>query len=248
MRKAILTSLIFWLLSLMIFSQEANPKSVVFLKNGESLKGQVLMKTSEVLVLQTDDGGRYQFQLSEIDKIEQGRKSIEKESTGEISNFAGIIELNGGLAYASLEGAQFSPLISGTVALGSRDFLKSTFFAGIGTGMEAVFSKEDNENLLLVPLFIRLNKTFTDNSIKPYFGTDAGYAFCLNKEYKGGVLFKLTGGANFSVSRKLSFNVGVFGKIQQISGTVIEKNEWGEFLKQGTTPLYSTGLSFAFLF
>ncbi len=230
------------------FAQEANPRNTIFLKNGDSFKGQILMRTDEIIIIQTDDGKRYQLQLSEIDRIQQDMKSIDKDGTGKASNFGGIIDLEGGLAYASTEGLQYSPATSATIALGVRDFLKSNVFAGLGSGVQVVFSKNENKNLLLLPLFIQLNKTFTNNSVKPFIGTKAGYAFSLNKEYQGGVLFKLAGGAAFSISRRLSFNVGVFGKIQQISGTVIERNELGKFVKQGTTPLYSTGLNLGFIF
>lgn len=231
-----------------ILAQEATPQSTVYLKNGDVFKGRILMSTDEVMMIQTDDGKRYQFLTSEIERISEDRQKKDSRQIGKESNFGVIIDLEGGIANASTENIRNSPLISGSAALGTKNLFNSNTFAGLGTGVEFIFPKNEGKNLILLPIFIQLNKTFTDNPIKPFIGTKTGYSFGLNKEYKGGVFIKLSGGANFSISEKTSVNLGVFGKIQQISGLIIEKNEWGEFVKNGTTPLYSIGLNFAFIF
>ena len=82
----------------------------------------------------------------------------------------------------------------------------------------------------------------------PFIASHAGYAFKLNENYGGGAYFKLSSGASFQITEKTAFNIGLFGKIQQISGTIIEQNHLGEFTGEGNAKMYSTGLNVSFIF
>ena len=232
-----------------VFAQEPSVKSTVYLKNGTVFNGEILMKSDDVMVMKTDDGIRYQFQMSEIDRVEHGQKRVEKpKSEAKQSNFSGILEINGAFAKAAIEGLEFSPQFSANLALGTRDMLKTKTFVGIGTGFELIPLKYNNKELAFIPIFVQISKTLNNKPISPFIGLKSGYSFNLNKEYKGGVLLQLTSGVNVKLNNYKSLNVGIFGKIQEVSGTITENNEYGSFTKQGSTKIINVGISAGFAF
>lgn len=230
------------------FAQESSVKSKVYLKNGTVFNGEILMTTDGVMVMQTDDGKRYQFQISEIDRVEQGLKKEETAQSDVLRNFSGTLEINGGFAKAPIEGFRFSPQFSATIALGTKNFLKTKTFVGIGTGFELIPLQYNPEELTFIPIFIQINKILSNGTTSPFVGLKSGYSFSLNNAYKAGMLVQLASGVNFKISNDKSLNVGIFGKIQEISGTIIENNEHGSFVKHGATKILNGGLSLGFLF
>ena len=71
MRKTVVTILILLLSVAASFAQEAAPKDIIVLRNGDRLTGVIVLQTDETVMIQTDDGKRFQFQIGEIERIEQ---------------------------------------------------------------------------------------------------------------------------------------------------------------------------------
>ncbi|HHT21776.1 MAG TPA: hypothetical protein GXZ87_00470 [Bacteroidales bacterium] len=232
------------------FAQESIVRDVILLKSGEKVQGKIISQTDKVLTLKTDDGKRFQFQLSEIVSIEQEEttRKPEVKPTQHQGNFTGIIEINGGVASAKATPIPASPAMAVSLAFGSKNAFGSNGFLGLGVGYETSLAKNNSNKLTFLPVFILLQKTFTTNKTAPFIASHVGYTFKLNENYGGGAYFKLSGGVNFQIAEKTAFNIGLFGKIQQISGTIIEQNHLGEFMGEGNTKLYSAGLSLSFIF
>lgn len=241
-------SIIFSLSSFaVLFAQEMKSQDVLHLKNGEVFKGMIMLKTDDVVVLNTDDGKRYQFQLSDIEKLGQEIPKTRTEKNKLPSSFATLVELNGGISSVPIASFQTTPMFSCSVALGSKDTFGTNTFAGIGLGYEAVFSKSD-KTMSFLPIFVQIHKNLSNKPINPYVGMKSGYALCFNDEFTGGAFVCLALGINFRLADEKSFNLGLLGKIQSVSGTIIERNELGEFTTQGSTPMYTFGLNIGFIF
>lgn len=243
-------ALIFFLLILTSgFGQELKPRDVIILKNGEKYSGQIILKSDETVMLQTDDGKRYQFQTAEIKEIEREKiKSRPQQREPKSNSNLGVLaELRGGIA-RSKSISLTSPETETSVAIGLRNAFGSKAFVGIGSGLDFIFAKDELKKMTFIPIFIQIHKNLTDNQIKPFIGTKIGYAIGVNENYKGGLSASLSSGINIPVSGRTSINIGIFGKIQQINGAVTEWNELGEFSKNGTAPIGAVGLNFSFLF
>ncbi len=233
-----------------LLAQESNMRDVVILKNGEKIHGEIVSVSDEILILITEDGKRFQFQLSEISSLEKeviSQKNDTKPNHNQ-GNFAGIAELNGGITKASSTEIPASPTMALSLAFGSKNAFKSNVFLGLGVGYETILTKDKSQSMSFLPVFLQIHKTLSENKIAPFVASNLGYAFKMNENYGGGAYFKLSGGVNFQITQKSAFNIGIFGKIQKISGTIIENNNLGEFVTEGNTKMFSTGLSAAFIF
>lgn len=251
MKKAFFTLILLLLPLFLGFGQETSSKDVIVLKNGNKFIGEIVLQTDDTVIFQTNDGKRYQFQTSEIERMGQKEtKPIVKateQHLREARNFSGLIEIKGGIAN-STPASVTAPNFGCSVALGSRNAFGSQAFAGIGTGIEFVLAKEKGKKMAFIPIFIQVHKNLTDNQIKPFIGTKIGYTVSTTKNYKGGTAALLSSGISIPFFRRSAINVGIFGKIQQITGTIIVRNEWGDFTKHGTSPLVSTGGVVSFQF
>lgn len=233
-----------------VFAQNSQLRDVILLKSGEKVQGKIISRTNNVLTLKTDDGKRFQFQLSEIASIKQEEISRKPEvkPTQHQGNFAGILEINGGVAIAKSTPIPTSLAMAASLAFGSKNAFASNGFLGLGVGYETSLAKNNSDKLTFLPVFILLQKTFTTNRTAPFVSSNVGYAFKLNENYVGGAYFKLSVGVSLHVSEKTAFNIGLYGKIQQISGTVIEQNHLGEFTGEGNAKMLGTGLGVSFIF
>ncbi len=232
------------------FAQETVMRDVVFLKSGEKIYGEIIGKTDKIITLKTDDGNRFQFQFSDIASIEKEitHQKPKVKPTKSQGNLSGMMEISGGISKASSTAISLSPSPAISLAFGSKNAFNSSAFLGIGVGYETLLAKDGSQNLTFLPVFLQIYKTLSEHKVAPFVASSLGYAFKMNESYSGGAYFKLSGGANFQLTQNRAFSIGVFGKIQKISGTIIETNNLGEFITEGNTKMYSTGLSATFIF
>ena len=245
--------LLFFLAFVFCVQLQAQDKmtEIITLKTGEKYQGEIVLRTDDVVMLRTSDGKRYQFQISEIERIGLKNTVQSDENSGENThqgNFAGIIDVTGGLALAPFTLIDNALTMSATLAFGSRNAFGTSAFAGVGAGYVAITGTEKSENLTYIPLFLQAFVPLQNSRISPAIGTKAGYSFTLSEQNKGGPFFNLSGGISYKITTISSLYVGFYGQAQGISGTVIETNELGEFTKQGNAMIFSLGLNAAFLF
>jgi len=249
MRKTVVTILILLLSVAASFAQEAAPKDIIVLRNGDRLTGVIVLQTDETVMIQTDDGKRFQFQIGEIERIEQEKikSKVNKMRPAKTGNFGVLAAMELGLAKSS-EAAITAPDIDVSVAFGSKNAFGSETFAGIGAGFELIPAKAEDKRMTFIPIFLQIHKNLTNNNIKPFIGTKIGHAISVHENYKGGTFALLTSGINFPIAQRSSINAGIFGKIQQIKGSIIEKNKLGDFIKNGTTQFSTFGVNISFIF
>ncbi len=246
MKRLIQLVALFLLLSISTFAQQAVTQSVITLKTGERYRGEIVMRTDEIVMLKTGDGKRYQFRVGEIEKIKQETlREIQVDANGNRtagSHFAGIISVNGGAA--SAPGAvSLSPSAHLSLALGTRNAFHSNAFLGFGLGVETIFAKNNTLNYL--PVFIQIQ---SDRSKQIAGGIKTGYDFALNKIYKGGPMAEISGGVNQQLTGNTGLFFGLFAQVRQINGMVTETTPWGKFTGTNNAALYTLGLKAAYMF
>jgi len=228
----------------------------IILKTGEVYVGELVVHNQEMVMIKTQNGNRYQFQLSEIKEI--GREKLVQLPPDSIqrvrvlnrrgnANFCGMIELTGGISQAKYTfGA--SPNTQFSLLFGCKRIYGQNLFLGAGLGYNTTHAGEKPATIRFLPLFLRLQNTLTSNRTAPYLGMDVGYAFALNTEYGGGALIKISAGVTHKLNYKTAFFAGAYAGVQSLSAPLTETNKLGVYSYRGKTTMRSVGIKIGMCF
>lgn len=223
----------------------------ITLHSGEVFVGKIIIKNSELIMISTADGMRFQFAMSEVKKIETIRPKQQKIDSIQLNNkstshFNAIIDSYSG--YSTAAGAfKWSAIQQMSIVFGNNVTNKNPAYLGAGIGYTVVFVKK-NEVVSFLPLFFRCSQRFNGNHISPFIGFDAGYAFSLEPVSGGGEFFKLFLGLDHKIAHKTTFSVAIFGGVQGFKTKLVDNNTFGSFIYFGKTSIVSTGLKLALQF
>ncbi len=237
------------LFTLNAWCQDKTSLDKVTLKTGDVYTGEIIVKTDDLIMLKMKDGSRFQFQTSEISKIE---KAIQNEESNTQSpevteikkssdNFTGIIEFAGGVSSAQ-NAFDSSTNTQVSLIFGNKSVLGKQLFLGAGIGYNTTLIETKSELVSFLPLFLRMQNTFSTSRTSPYIGMDAGYAFALNENYGGGLFAKLSVGISYKISYKTFISLGIYGGINSIAANQIETNNLGTFSYYGNTSMNIVGV------
>ncbi|MDD5184893.1 MAG: hypothetical protein PHS84_06480 [Paludibacter sp.] len=237
-------------ISMSLSAQGNSVQDKITLKTGEIYVGKIVLKTNDMIMLNTIDGTRYQFQLSEIEKMETETKpntskvdkpdSI-KTTTYNYGNFGGLVELSGGISNAK-NSFGWSPNTQLSLIFGNKNLLGKNLFGGIGIGYNYTFLATSTKSIEFLPLFVHIRSSLKNKRTSPYFGMDIGYAFALNTGNSGGSLIKISAGLSHKISLKTIFFAGIYAGVQTFSGILTETNSLGSFTYTGETSMNNLGL------
>ena len=250
--KRLLSFVVFCLFfCFLTYAQQTVNKSIIYLKNGEKYRGEIVLRTNDILMLKMEDDKRFQFQINEIATIKQENNiDIKHDDTVNAykNNLSKIITLSGGAAIApgALKLMPLSPTIGVSFAFGSNNLFKSGSFLGLGIGYESIIS--NLSNISFIPVFLQIHSAFEKTKRRMAFGLKAGYDFSINNSYKGGPMAEISEGMNYRYSSDVVFFVGLYEQIRQINGSVRENNQWGSFTSTSNTALYNIGLKASLIF
>lgn len=224
----------------------------ITLTSGESYIGTILAQNSEVLMIKTSDGRRYQFPTKQVKLVEKisanaaqkDTLSASHHTTSDNEYFSGQIELGIGLTHSNLT-IPSSPIYDTSLCFGYKRMFNKDLFLGAGAGLCSI-QNSDAKSIKFAPLFLRLQ---TENSAKKnsvFFGLDAGYSLSISDSYKGGVLAKMAIGLSHHISAKTSINAAVYGAVYKLSGTVAysnpSSNNGALYYGEGTLSVLSSGI------
>lgn len=236
-----------------VFAQENTLLDKITLKTGEVYTGEILVQNSEVVMLKSANGTRYQFQLSEVRKIEKiAKEAVMKNdsSTHPIGNndsFAGFLEIAGGVAAA---GNCFtsSPNLQASLIFGSKSMLGKLIFMGIGAGLNSTFTGGNNSSVNFVPVFVKMQVKLSKNISAPYFGLDAGYAFAMSDGFGGGPFTKISTGVSRKISYKSTFSFGLFVGVNSLEANLTEINNANSYSYYSNTVMTNYGIMLGLMF
>lgn len=243
---------IFILGSLFVNAQDAVQKDKITLNSGEVYIGEILVQNTEMIMLRSADGTRYQFQLSEIKKVEKELVPIISIANPIDHNltsvsFSGVFELSGGVTYAK-NCIETSPNAQLALIFGNKNAFQKNLFLGLGIGFNNAFVSSNSTSIAFLPMFLRLQSTLTKSRTAPFVGMDAGYAFALSQGFGGGTLVKVTAGISHRINYKTFLIAGVYARVNAISGNLTETNDLGTFSYYGSTTMTSAGVKFGLQF
>lgn len=255
-KKDILRKPLFLLLLLSVagftaLAQEPGKSYHIKLKSGETIQGKLLVKTEIALTIETAKRERFQFSLADIEQWSEDfnlQQEQKKPSQKQTSSFAIRTELNAGVVRVERVALSTTPMASLRLSLGSDHVFGMPVYLGVGTGFKRIFREGINETVDFVPVYLDMQVPLWQGKTQPYVAGKLGYNFSAKGNWSGGVLSELGAGLRFGFTEKVALHVGVFGSVEQILGTVIEQNRWGEFVSEGRASLHGSGLSISLIF
>ena len=236
--------------SVQLWSQEKNIQEKITLNSGEIYVGKVVLKTADMIMIASKDGTRYQFQLTDVKKVEsesKNSKKLEPDINTPSSDFGGIVELSAGIAKAN-NSFDWSPNTQLSLMFGSKQFIGQPLFLGVGVGYNNSYLGVNSQNVSFLPLFLRIQTFTTKKRTAPYIGIDAGYGLALTNHYGGGALAKLSIGIVHKISYKAKLLVGLYAGVQSFTGTLTDIVDSKPYTHYDQTSMNSIGLKLGFLF
>lgn len=231
-----------------IFGQQKTT-DVIYLKNGDKYTGKIVFKNEEVIMLETNDGKRFQFQTSEIKETTQEEATSNESQTQTYNkgNLVGLLQLDGGTS-AIKGGIKTSPMVDLSLAFGSKKVLGKNMFLGVGGGFENIFDSSNKRSISFLPIFAQMKNTFSERNNSPALNLKLGYAFPLQQDYRGGLYFYTSGGINLKNTESSNIYLGLYVKIQSTSGKISETFQQDTFTSVSNAVITSIGVSTAITF
>ena len=241
--------LFFFLFFAFLIANAQEGTSKITLKSGAVFVGELILKNDELIMLKDNTGARFQFLVSEIDKIEKATTepiTTTKQAPIETSrneNFCGHIELSFGNASARKAFGSSSATQLG-LTFGNRKSFGKDLYIGIGAG----YFRIADANLGLIPATLKIQTYTSKNRTSPFVGFESGYAFSATKNYSGGPFAKISLGINHRLNYKSAIYAGISAGVYSISGQLTETTQNGNFTFVGTTTCNILGLKVGFQF
>jgi len=232
------------------FAQELIFHDKITLKSGAVYVGNIILKTNEMLMIETRDGKKIQFPLEEIiatDKTSiptENKTNLQKQSPKNGGVIYGNIELSAGLSNA-YQAFTWCPSTEVSILFGKKNITEKNLLFAFGSGYILVFRSSTVEPIRFLPLFVRLQNTLYKTRISPFIGLDAGYIFGLSNGYGGGLMAKFSAGLIQKLSYKSDLYLGLYTGISSIFTTISTTNELGTFSYPNQTEMTNLGLKIA---
>jgi len=249
--------LLFVFIFAFIFNTRAEVEDKVVLKTGEVFIGQIIVQTSEIVMIKTLNNLRFQFPVSSIRSIGKtdGKEflvntpdSIKVDDLTNNENLCGMLELSGDISSGKYS---FSKSPGGEVSMvfGTRKLMGETLFAGVGAGYYVVSIPTKSEIISFIPIFLRFQSAdLNKHTTAPYISLDAGYAFSTEQSYKGGTFAKFSVGVIHKITYKTSIYSGLYARVQGFSGELTEIVENKSVTYIGNSSIYGFGLKIGLQF
>lgn len=190
----------------------------LILRTGARVKGEILFRNEEVVIIRNAEGARFQYPRAEVQEIlmvdpveEEVVAEEKKDEIGTSKKASVALELGGGAACIpnSAVGGCFSvDFLVGSHHIGSRHI-----FLGAGLGYHGMFIGEERFNFLPIQLALRL--PLLEQKHAPVFGMSLGYGIALSKDYKGGIYAGLDFGYRYQINEKTALAVVASAQFQQ---------------------------------
>ena len=192
--------------------------SVITLRNGQQIKGEVVIQNDEVVIVRNAEGARFQYPASEVVSVtdtesvsneHQEKESGKSKSHGQKVTL--LVDLTGGVAIIPQDKA--GGHIGGEFMIGSRRIGEKSIFIGGGIGVNGLFL--GGKSYTFLPLQVAVNVPFIEGKHSPFAGAAVGYGFGLNKSTGGGIYTAAQVGYRYSISARSALLVSLRVQFQQ---------------------------------
>jgi len=204
------------LLVLVLLTFTVSEASVITLRNGKIVQGEVLVNNDEVVIVKDAKGARFQYPAAEVVSIsdqeiapENNEETTDNKPQGRKTTI--MIGLTGGGAIIPQE--KSGGHIGGEFMIGSRYIGQRSIFVGGGLGVHGILMK--GQNYLFLPLQLAVNVPFIEGKHAPFAGAAVGYGFGLSKSTKGGIYTSAQVGYRYAFSKKSALLLSLRAQFQQ---------------------------------
>ncbi len=245
------------LIVLAVFSCAVMNGSVVTLRSGKTVQGEVLVQNDEVVIVKTAEGARFQYPSSEVVSVTESKAGDEEtaEKPDEEDKKQGgkkttiLVALSGGGTVIPMQSS--GGHIGGELMIGSRYIGKKAIFVGGGVSVHGMFA--GGKSYTFLPLQLAVKVPFMEGKHAPYAGAALGYGFALNSGNKGGIYSGAEVGYRLAFNPRSTFLVSLAARFQQatISGVDTIKNEDGtasEFINHAGRSFVTIGVNVGITF
>lgn len=205
---------------------------VVTLRSGKVLRGTVLLRNDEVLILRDQNGARFQYPAAEIVSVEDD--SAEPETPAEVkpaaektvskSRVALRLTLNGGGVFSP--GYDNGGGVGADLWIGSRRIGGRRVFLGGGVGVQTALLPDRKG--IYIPLQAVMSMPLTDGKHAPEIGLGLGYGFTTHHT-KGGLTAHMALSWRYQFSEKSALLLGARVTFQADDFPVTETQDGVEY-------------------
>lgn len=201
--------------------------SVVTLRSGKVIRGEVLVNNEEVVIVRDESGARFQYPASEVVSItEQTPTQTVKTETRKTERPQGkrtMILVDAGIGGTIVPQDKGGAYVGGELMLGSRYIGQKHIFVGGGLSVHGMLTPE--QNFTFLPLQVAVKVPFLEGKHSPFVGAAFGYGFALSSKYKHGLYTYAQIGYRYRLKNNAVLMVGVKAQFQQTACTVTETIE-----------------------
>ena len=223
----------------------------LILRTGARVKGEILFRNEEVVIIRNAEGARFQYPRAEVqeilmvDPVEEEVVAEEKKDEIKTAKKVSVsLELGGGAACIpnSAVGGGFSvDFLVGSHHIGQRHL-----FLGAGLGYHGMFIGAEKYNFLPVQVALRL--PLLEQKHAPVFGMALGYGIALSSAYKGGLYASIDFGYRYQINPKSALALVASAQFQQAKIAATEIVDGNTFTNYTGRYLVSPELKLVFMF
>ena len=222
----------------------------ITLKTAEVFVGKIQLRNTELVLIESLDGARYQFPTSEIKSIEKidlsnyqpNKEVLDEDSHPEQKVIYGLAEFSGGI-FSAKNRLTIAPGGQLSLTFGAKIFEQKSIFTGMGIGLTTAFSTKENQTNNFLPIFLMLKTNLNNQINSPYLEFRAGYSVALSEETKGGLYSRLSAGVSHKLNENTSLLIGLHTDILAFSGNLTETTQNGNYSYYGNSSMLSFGLN-----
>ncbi len=216
---------------------------VVTLRSGKTVRGEVLLRNEEVVIVRLPDGSRYQYPASEVvsvaeDKAQTESRQEAQKAVGGSKKAAVHVDVAGGAAYVPQIG--WGGAVSAELLVGAHDLMGKQVFLGGGVGYHAVMA--GGEVYSFVPLQVATFIPLTETQHAPVVNMALGYGFAVGNRAKGGIRAETGIGWRCRIHAKSSLSLSATVQWQQAQIHFTEVVDGNAYTRFAGTNMLSVGV------
>lgn len=206
--------------------------SVITLRNGKTIRGEILVSNEEVVIIRDDSGARFQYPASEVTSVKETEntsaetpKSEEESHKPQGKKVTLQVDLTGGGAFIPQESN--GGHIGGEFMIGSRYVGGRSIFIGGGIGVHGMFL--GGKTYTFLPIQAAINVPIIEGKHAPFVGAAVGYGFGVSGGATGGIFTAAQVGYRYNINARSALLISLRAQFQEakIDGTTVIVGEDG---------------------
>lgn len=223
---------------------------VVVLRSGQRVQGEIVVRNSEVVIVRTSNGMRYQYPMSEVSAItlDEDQMDASTEKKDNVSRKQQAVSLRaqamGGALYVPNMG--WGGYAGADLIVGANVMEGKRVFVGGGVGYRA--RVVNDKTYSFIPLQAIISSSLMDQQHSPIIGMNIGYGISTDRKVQGGICAGVELGWHYVVDENTSIVLGLSAEWQQAKVDVVETVIQKDYINHMGVNFITFGATVAILF